>query len=131
MKSKGSLKKEKQKKVLLVEDHKYSLIVLQKMLEQSGIFVVPVENGQEAVNVFQENPDIDLIFMDIKMPVMDGYAAMRKIKKLNPKVKIIAETAYARDGDEAIILNAGFDGYISKPITKGSLEKILELFLKK
>jgi CheY-like chemotaxis protein len=130
MKNKESLKKEKQKKVLLVEDHKYSLIVLQKMLEQSGIFVVPVENGQEAVNVFQENPDIDLIFMDIKMPVMDGYAAMREIKKLNPKVKIIAETAYARDGDEAIILNAGFDGYISKPITKASLEKILDLFLK-
>jgi CheY-like chemotaxis protein len=130
MKNKESLKKEKQKKVLLVEDHKYSLIVLQKMLEQSGIFVVPVENGQEAVNVFQENPDIDLIFMDIKMPVMDGYAAMREIKKLNPEVKIIAETAYARDGDEAIILNAGFDGYISKPITKASLEKILDLFLK-
>jgi CheY-like chemotaxis protein len=130
MKNNTPINDENQKKVLLVEDHKYSLLVLKKMLEQSGIFVVPVENGKEAVNVFQDNTDIDLVFMDIKMPIMDGYAAMREIKKLNSNVKIIAETAYASDGDEATILNAGFDGYISKPITKTNLEKILERFLK-
>jgi CheY-like chemotaxis protein len=68
--------------------------------------------------------------MDIKMPVMDGYIAMKEIKKLVPEMKVIAETAYALAGDRSRILDAGFDGYLPKPITKESLDEIINLNLK-
>jgi CheY-like chemotaxis protein len=123
-------KKEKQKTVLLVEDQKYNLLVLRKMLEQSGIKVIPVENGMDAVKECEQNRDIDLVLMDIKMPVMDGYIAMKEIKKLMPEMKVIAETAYALAGDRSRILDAGFDGYLPKPITKKSLDEIINLNLK-
>ena len=118
-----------QKTVLLVEDHKYSLLVLSKMLERSGITVIPAENGLEAVNICKENNNIDLVLMDIKMPVMDGYIAMKEIKKILPDIKVIAETAYALTGDKRRILDAGFDGYLPKPITIESLEEIVSLNL--
>jgi CheY-like chemotaxis protein len=123
-------KKEKQKTVLLVEDQKYNLLVLRKMLEQSGIKVIPVENGMDAIKECEQNRDIDLVLMDIKMPVMDGYIAMKEIKKLVPEMKVIAETAYALAGDRSRILDAGFDGYLPKPITKKSLDEIINLNLK-
>lgn len=118
-----------QKTVLLVDDHRYSLIVLKKMLERSGINVIAVENGQDAVKACQGNQKIDLVLMDIKMPGMDGYSAMKEIKKLNSKMKVVAETAYGLYGDKSTILEAGFDGYLPKPITKESLEEIIKLNL--
>ena len=123
-------KMERQKTVLLVEDQKYNLLVLKKMLERSGINVIPAENGLEAVNVCKENKNIDLVLMDIKMPVMDGYNAMKEIKKILPDMKVIAETAYALSGDKSRILEAGFDGYLPKPITMKSLDEIININLK-
>lgn len=129
MATQNPIKKEEQKTVLLVEDQKYNLLVLKKMLEQSGIHVIPAENGEEAVNICRESDKIDLVLMDLKMPVMDGYNAMREIKKMKPEMKVIAETAYALAGDKRKILDAGFDGYLPKPITRESLEEILILNL--
>jgi CheY-like chemotaxis protein len=125
-----SLESRTKKTVLLVEDHKYSLIVLKKMLEQSGINVIPVDNGQDAISVCQGKQNIDLVLMDIKMPGMNGYVALQEIKKIKPSIKVIAETAYGLDGDKNKILMAGFDGYLPKPITKKSLEEILDQYLK-
>jgi len=115
----------KQRIVLLVEDQKYNLLVLKKMLERMGITVIPAENGQEAIDICVQNTDFDLVLMDLKMPVMDGYCAMKEIRKMRPDVKIIAETAYALAGDEKRILAAGFDDYLPKPITKESLAIIV------
>jgi CheY-like chemotaxis protein len=122
--------KGKLKTILLVEDQKYNLLILKKMLEKLGINVIPAINGQEAVKICSENNDIDLVFMDLKMPVMDGYYAMIEIKKMKPDLKVIAETAYALAGDKKRILDAGFDGYLPKPITKESLEEIISAHLK-
>jgi CheY-like chemotaxis protein len=130
MATENPAKKEEQKTVLLVEDQKYNLLVLKKMLERSGINVIPAEDGQEAVKICQENKNIDLVLMDLKMPVMDGYVAMKEIKKIIPGIKVVAETAYALAGDKRKILDAGFDGYLPKPITKESLNEILDLNLK-
>ena len=120
-----SLLKKRPRKILLVEDQKYNLLVLKKMLEIMGIEVIPAENGQEAVEICRENNEFDLVLMDLKMPVMDGYHAMVEIKKIRPGIRIIAETAYALAGDDKKILAAGFDDYLPKPITKESLETIL------
>jgi CheY-like chemotaxis protein len=122
--------KGKLKTILLVEDQKYNLLILKKMLEKLGINVIPAINGQEAVKICSENNNIDLVFMDLKMPVMDGYYAMTEIKKMKPDLKVIAETAYALAGDKKRILDAGFDGYLPKPITKESLEEIISTHLK-
>jgi CheY-like chemotaxis protein len=121
--------KDKPKTVLLVDDHRYSLIVLRKMIERPGVQTISVENGSEAVQICKERADIDLVLMDLKMPVMDGYNAMKEIKLLRPEIKIVAETAYALYGDRDKILDAGFDGYIPKPITKESLEEILKQYI--
>jgi CheY-like chemotaxis protein len=116
------------KTVLLVDDHLNSLIVLKKMLEWSGINVIAVDNGRDAVRIFSENHDIDLVLMDIKMPVMDGYSAMKEIKKLNPDMIVVAQTAYGLSGDRQTILDSGFDNYLPKPITRRNLEEILKLY---
>ena len=118
-------KNKKQKTVLLVEDHKYNLLVLKKMLERMGIVVISAETGKEAIEICSQNNELDLILMDLKMPGMDGYQTLTEIKKLRPGIRIIAETAYALAGDEKRILTAGFDDYLSKPITKESLETII------
>jgi two-component system, cell cycle response regulator DivK len=130
MENENPVKKGEQKTVLLVEDHKYNLLVLKKLLEKSGINVIPAQNGEEAVRICHENKNIDLVLMDLKMPVMDGYIAMKEIKKMKPDMKVIAETAYALPGDKRKILEAGFDGYLPKPISKESLEEIVNLNLK-
>ena len=119
-------KQERKKTILLVEDQKYNLLVLKKMLERLGINVIPAENGKVAVEICKTNDNFDLVLMDLKMPVMDGYHAMVEIKKIRPGIKVIAETAYALAGDDKKILAAGFDDYLPKPITKESLENVLK-----
>lgn len=117
--------KRRHRSVLLVEDQKYNLLVLKKMLEYMEFDVMTAENGQEAVDICNKIDEFDLILMDIKMPVMDGYHAMKEIKKLFPDMTIIAETAYALAGDEKKILDAGFDDYLPKPITRESLSSVI------
>jgi CheY-like chemotaxis protein len=117
--------KDRKRTVLLVEDQKYNLLVLKIMLEMLGMDVIPAENGKEAVDICMNETDFDLVFMDLKMPVMDGFIAMKEIKKIRPGMKVIAETAYALAGDDKIILAAGFDDYIPKPITKDNLQTTL------
>ena len=126
MANENQIKNNVQKTVLLVEDQKYNLLVLKKMLERIGIEVITAENGKEAVEICKETEELDLVLMDLKMPVMDGYNAMKEIKKLKPDIRIIAETAYALAGDEKRILAAGFDDYLPKPITRESLDTILK-----
>ena len=98
------------------------------MLKQNtAAEIIHASNGKEAVDKFQKNPDIGLILMDIKMPVMDGLEATRQIKAINRNVPVIAITAYAMAGDESKILDAGCDYYLNKPINKKLLlEKMAE-----
>jgi len=117
--------KNRKRTVLLVEDQKYNLLVLKKMLEMLGMEVIPAENGKEAIDICMNDTDLDLVFMDLKMPIMDGFIAMKEIKKIRPGMKVIAETAYALAGDDKKILAAGFDDYLPKPITKDSLQTTL------
>jgi CheY-like chemotaxis protein len=126
MESKNITKHRRNRTILLVEDQKYNLLVLKKMLERLGINVIAAENGQVAVDICKGNNEFDLVLMDLKMPVMDGYHAMIEIKKIRPGIKVIAETAYALAGDDKKILAAGFDDYLAKPITKENLQNILD-----
>jgi PAS domain S-box-containing protein len=116
--------------ILVAEDDETNFYYLNALLsrETSGK-ILHGWNGSEALEIFRNNPDISLVLMDIKMPVMDGIEATRQIKLLNSKIPVIAITAYAMSGDEEKVLSAGCDGYLSKPISKVSLMKKISPYI--
>lgn len=115
------------KKILIVEDDVSNYSLLVAMLRKSGAHFSWARTGKEAVDLCDSN-SFDLIFMDIKMPEMSGFEAVDLIRSKNHKMPIIAQTAYARLDDEMIILNRGFNGYLSKPIDKQRLLGLLEKY---
>jgi FOG: CheY-like receiver len=115
-------------KILIVEDDLSSRLYLNKILEKTGAAILNAGDGQEAIDISRENPDIDIILMDIQLPVLDGYSSAKKIREFRNKVVIIAQTAYGVSGDMEAILASGFDGYIIKPIYSAQLiEKLIAL----
>lgn len=120
----------KTRSILVAEDDTINFFYLKSLLKQyTSAQIVHASNGKEAVEKFQQNPEIGLILMDIKMPVMDGLEATRHIKAINSNIPIVAITAYAMVGDETRILNAGCDYYLTKPIDKKLLLKIISDFI--
>jgi len=115
------------KTILIAEDEETNFSFLKIALEKQNIKVIRAKNGEEAINLSSNK--IDLILMDIKMPIMDGYQATKLIKEKNPSIPIIAQTAYALDNEKQQILDAGCDDYISKPVTFSKLMDILKKFL--
>ena len=116
------------KKILVAEDTDSNFLLVSIILRKEYT-VLRAYNGIEAIDVYKkEQPD--LILMDIKMPVMDGYEATIEIRKSSQTVPIIAVTAYAFAEDEARVLRSGFDAYVSKPIN-ASIRDIVRLHLNK
>ena len=112
-------------KILIAEDEDISEEYITIIVRKFGKEILSVKTGKEAVEACRNNPDIDLVLMDINMPDMNGYEATRQIRKSNKDVIIIAQTAYALSGDKEKAIEAGCDDYISKPINKSELlEKI-------
>lgn len=113
----------KTKKVLIAEDDPSNYRLISMILEDKCI-LFHAWNGEEAVELYtKHNPDI--VLMDIKMPIMDGYRATEKIRELSDSVPIVAVTAYALANDEERILNSGFNAYLSKPYQRKKLFAIL------
>jgi signal transduction histidine kinase/ActR/RegA family two-component response regulator len=116
-------------KMMIVEDDQASEILIIRGVKKFCREILKVNKGNSAVETCQNNPDIDLIFMDIQLPGMNGYEATKEIRKCNKDVVIIAQTAYALSGDREKSLEAGCNEYISKPINNTLLENmILEHF---
>jgi PAS domain S-box-containing protein len=113
-----------QLKVLIAEDEETSDFLITHALQKFSREILHAKTGIQAVDICRNNPDINLIMMDIKMPDMDGYEATRQIRQFNEKVIIIAQTAFALVGDREKALESGCNDYISKPINK---EKLLEI----
>lgn len=119
-KSKG-VKQAEKLKILVAEDDETSLDLIKTILEFEDNSILYAKNGKEAVDIHMQNPDIDLILMDLKMPLMDGLEATIKIRETDKNVPIIAQTAFAFPGDKDKALVAGCSDYISKPIIKKKL----------
>jgi len=115
------------KTILVAEDVATNYLLVKKSLRKTDVQLVWAKTGLQAVEAVQNNPAIDLVLMDIRMPVMNGLDATRKIKELRPNLPIIAQTAYAMDGDRENSIEAGCDDYISKPI---NLKLFIELIAK-
>jgi CheY-like chemotaxis protein len=116
-------------KILIVEDDEISYSLLTKMLQKISKEVLYVITGFEAVEACRNNPDIDLVLMDIRMPKMDGNEATRQIRQFNKDVIIIAQTAYAFAGDREKAIEAGCNDYISKPIDNTLLYEVIKKYI--
>jgi signal transduction histidine kinase/CheY-like chemotaxis protein len=117
------------KVILIAEDETNNFLLVQEYLSESMFKIIRVENGLDAVNICKNRRDIDIILMDIKMPVMDGIEATRQIKIMKPEIPVIAVTAYAYDTDKKRLLESGFNEYLPKPLKKESLLKMLKQFI--
>jgi CheY-like chemotaxis protein len=105
-------------KVLLVDDDVRNLFAVTCLLERTGIQVLPARSGKEGLQLLSDNPDIELVLMDIMMPEMDGYQATREIRQRSPfsDLPIVALTAKAMPGDREKCLEAGCTDFIPKPV---------------
>ena len=116
------LKHFENKMVMVVDDELIIQEYIMAVLNGIGIDVITANNGAEAVNKFAENPEIELILMDIRMPIMDGFMAMKKILEQNKNVKILMQSAYAmQDEKEKCFVLGGVD-YLTKPLERKKLE---------
>lgn len=110
-----------QHKVLIVEDVESNYQYIYSVLGKTGIQIIWASDGKEAIEYYRQNPDIDLVLMDIKLPIMNGLDATQTIKKLNPNLPVIAVTAYAMAEDKEKCLEAGCDDFIVKPVNRFEL----------
>jgi len=99
-----------------------------KLVEKFAKKILKATTGVEAIEVCRKDPDIDLVLMDINLPEMDGYEATRKIREFNKDVVIISQTAYALVGDREKSLAAGCNNYLSKPISRVGLKKMVNQY---
>ena len=112
--------------ILIAEDDEVNYIYFSELLSDEKYQLVRADNGQEAVDICKNNPDIQLVLMDLKMPVMDGFEAYRLIREIKPDLPVIAQTAYALSDDEKKIQDAGFTAYITKPIVESKLFEMID-----
>ncbi|HEX2936398.1 MAG TPA: ATP-binding protein [Bacteroidales bacterium] len=113
------------KTILVAEDDMSNYIYLEKVLRKSNATILHAFNGKEALEILDVHPEIDLILMDIKMPVMNGLEALSQIKQRNISIPVIAQTAYAFADEIVKIREAGFADYISKPILPKDLYALI------
>jgi signal transduction histidine kinase len=118
-------------KILVAEDDETSEMLLDIELKIVGKEILKAKTGAETVELCRNNPDIDLVLMDIRMPEMSGYEATKQIRKFNKDVVIIAQTAYGLTGDREKAINAGCNDYIAKPIKKDELLALIEKCFRK
>ena len=118
-------------KILIVEDDKVSEILIVKDLKPFSNQILITTTGVETIEACRNNPDIDLILMDIRMPDLNGYEATRQIRQFNKEVVIIAQTAFGLSGDREKAIEAGCNDYISKPIAKDGLLTLIQKYFKK
>jgi CheY-like chemotaxis protein len=116
-----------QRKILIAEDEESNFELLKAMLRKTDFEIFWAQNGIQAIE-FCDKHDFTVILMDIKMPEMNGYDAIKIIRGKGIQIPIIAQTAYARIEDESTSLKMGFDGYISKPIDRKKLFDLINHF---
>ncbi len=119
------------KKIILADDDMRNVYALSKELEEKGIKVCAAENGEKALEVLSREIDTDLVLMDVMMPVMDGYEAIRKIREQpkHARLPVIALTAKAMKGDREKCIEAGANDYLSKPVNIEQLFSMMKIWL--
>jgi CheY-like chemotaxis protein len=118
------------RKCLLVDDNKDVLIYLKRILLDTGIDIKTARSGVEAIDIIKKSSDFDIIVLDMQMPEMNGIEATQEIRKISKDIPIIAQTAFIFEDDKDIILQAGCDACLIKPIRKEHLISVMSSFIK-
>ena len=119
------------KRVLVAEDNAVNRELIRELLELRGYEVSEARDGQEALQMIEASPP-DILLLDLGMPKLDGFGVIKKVRE-NPQLAglpVLAVTAYAMRGDREKALDAGFDGYVSKPINAAALSQAMESLLR-
>lgn len=114
----------------MVEDNQISFKLLQALLRKSKVNILHAENGQKSIDMVRDHPEINLVLMDIQLPVMNGYDATIQIKKIRPELPVIAQTANAMDDDKLKCLNSGCSDYITKPIVFQAFLELINNYIR-
>jgi len=120
----------KDKTILIAEDEPTNFSYLREVLKPTGVNLLHAHNGKEAVDTIKFNKRIDIIIMDIKMPIMNGFEATKLIKEMAPEIPIISQTAYAMENEIEIARNTGMDDYLIKPLKPGVLISTIQKHLR-
>jgi CheY-like chemotaxis protein len=113
--------------ILIVEDTESNQLVIKLILNKLGHNVCIANNGSEAIKFLEQNSqELDMVLMDVSMPVMDGITATRLIRKKRISIPIIALTAHALESDKRMCLKAGMDGFISKPVRRQDIYEVIQ-----
>ncbi|HRW22303.1 MAG TPA: response regulator [Bacteroidales bacterium] len=124
--SKTKISDTKKTTVLIAEDNELNFIYLKELLKKYNFEVIRASNGKEAVDTCKSNTEIGLVFMDIKMPVLNGYEATEIIKHNNPNLPVIIQSAYAMEEDLEFAKNVGCNAYLTKPINSQKLYFVVD-----
>jgi len=119
----------KDKCILIVEDNHLTFMLLETALSPTGIKIIHADNGLKGIEAVKDNPGINLVLMDIQIPVINGCDATREIKKINPSLPVIIQTAHTMGDELQDCIKAGCNEYISKPLVIKSLLRILNKYL--
>ena len=118
--------------ILLVDDEDMIIQVGQDMIESLGYEILTAKNGKEAVEIYEKNIEkIDMVILDIIMPVMDGGETYDKLKEINPDIKVLLSSGYGINGQATEILDRGCNGFIQKPFNMRALSKKIRDILDK
>ena len=117
------------KTILIVEDVSSNYIFLESVLNRFNATIIWAKDGLSAIDIAKNNPDIDLVLMDIRMPGINGYIATTRIREFNPDIPIIAQTAYALSDDREKAISAGCNDYLAKPINLNDLKSMLAKYI--
>lgn len=117
--------------ILIAEDQMANYIFIEDSLREEDFHLVHARNGKEAVEICRKESSIDIVFMDIRMPIMDGFAATERIKDDYPEMPVIAQTAFTTPDIIKKIKNMGFEDYLSKPIDIDDLIFFVKKYSKK
>ncbi len=118
------------RKILVVEDNETSRFYYEAALKKCNATALWAKTGVEAVEVFKNEPGVELILMDLNMPEMDGFEATKLIKQINPNVPVIVQTAFILSGEETKSFEAGCDEFLTKPIRLNLLLEAIGRYLK-
>jgi len=116
--------------MLIAEDDEISFELYKARLEELDLNLLHAKNGQIAVDMVKEYPEIKLVLMDIRMPILNGYDATKQIREFNTEVPIIAQTAFALIPEQKAVIESGFTDFLSKPVEEEKLFGIIKKYMK-
>jgi CheY-like chemotaxis protein len=125
----SNLRSWEEKKILIAEDDLSNYYFLFESLKDTGVEIIWAKDGEETMEMFRANKDLNAVLMDINMPLINGYECTKQIKKERPDLAVIAQTAYAMSGEREVSRAAGCDDYLAKPIKVSELLNTLSKYL--